>query len=97
MGIIDKVIEVVCKEYNISKEDLLSDKKHRIYADARAFIVYILLNEGINYIEATRAINRTRIAAYSYNKKINDLIMTSKREKYLYDDICKQLFNNLKK
>lgn len=55
-----QIISRVAEFYGVTSADILSDKKHRIYADCRTVVCYALCRiNGITTIDAGRILGRT--------------------------------------
>lgn len=87
-----KIIQAVCNSYGITEEELKSEGRKRITADARACIVYLMLSTaGATPREAAKVVNRSRTIAYNCYNRYVDLIASNKIEHARFCLIEKEL------
>jgi chromosomal replication initiation ATPase DnaA len=67
------IIRQVATLYGVTAEDITGGKRHRIFADCRTVVCYVLCNElGLSTNHAGRIINRTHACVIYYVAKAWD-------------------------
>jgi len=90
----DKVMECVCRYYNISKEDLIGKKKSREIAEPRQICMY-LVNEivGLPLARVGESFGgRDHTTVMHARKKVLELIQSNVKVKLAVNDIKEMLF-----
>ena len=69
----NQIIGQVAKFYGVDSEDILSNKKHRIFADCRTVICYVLcVGMGLQAIRVGELLNRTHVTVLYHIAKGKD-------------------------
>lgn len=71
---VDEIIQLICAEFELSTEAVLSSKRDRDLVDCRKMISYILNEMGHNEYEIGSAINRHRTVVLYYLESMDFLI-----------------------
>ena len=81
MTIVDKVIDAVCEQGGITKEQLKSDYRDGMLPDYRHVCMYQLRKFGMTTVDIGKALNRDHTTVIYALKKIDDMMQHDERIK----------------
>lgn len=90
-----KVVEAAAKVYGMEKEEILHEKRTRKYSDARKVVCKILMDLDYTPYDIEKVLPWKDRVIYDYRKKINDRIKFEPAFKKYYEDISKQILNEV--
>lgn len=75
---VDKLFEIVEKEFGITKDDLLSKSRYEELVVCRRIISYYLYNNGFSFYQIAEFLKRDRTSIIFYIKKFDDELKFNK-------------------
>lgn len=71
------IIDKVAKIYSITVDDMTSKKRHRVYADARAVVCYVLCSlRFCTFSEVARLLHKSHATVIYHNHRACDWMQT---------------------
>ena len=75
---VDKLFEIVEKEFGVTKEELLSSNRRRELVVCRRIMSYYLYDNGFSFYQIADILKRDRTIMYFYIQKFDDELKFNK-------------------